>query len=262
MCMFNFNNLIQNIYFYDIKKIRELINIKQYFEKLYKESQEKFYNILKQNLLNNNKMFIVTANPETLMTAEENKYFKEALLNENTIIIPDGIGIVKGAKILGYQAEETIPGVEICTKLFEYCNEFRKRLFLLGAKEEVLEKLVNVIREKYPNVHIVGYENGYIEDKQSCFNNIAKLKPDVVLVALGIPHQELLIYNNLNNFNKGIFVGVGGSFDVLSGTKKRAPKVFRKLHLEWLYRILKEPKRLKRFFKSNIKYLIKLKKLK
>lgn len=203
-------------------------------------------------------MFIVTANPETIMTAENNENFKKALLDEKTTIIPDGIGIVKGAKMLGYKMEDTIPGVELCTKLFEYCNEYGLSIFLLGAKKEVLEKLVNVIHEKYPKVNIIGYENGYIENKQACFDNIAKLKPDVILVALGIPHQELLIYNNLSNFNKGIFVGVGGSFDVLSGTKKRAPKIFRKLHLEWLYRITTEPKRLKRFFSSNIKYLFNL----
>lgn len=192
------------------------------------------------------------------MTAESNENFKKALLDERTTIIPDGIGIVKGAKILGYNIQETIPGVDLCTKIFEYCSELNKSIFLLGAKEEVVHKLSNLIKTNYSGANLCGYENGYIEDKQGCFDNIAKLKPDVVLVALGIPEQELLIYNNLDKFNKGIFVGVGGSFDVLSGTKKRAPKIFIKLHLEWLYRILKEPKRLKRFLNSNVKYIFKL----
>lgn len=218
--------------------------------------------MIKHNLLNNKKTFIVTANPETIMTAENNKNFQKALLDEKTIIIPDGIGIVKGAQILGYDIKETIPGVELCTKLFEFCSELHKSIFLLGAKGEVVSKLADIIKTNYSGAILCGYENGYIQDKQACFDNIAKLKPDVVLVALGIPHQELLIYNNLNQFNKGIFVGVGGSFDVLSGTKKRAPKIFRKLHLEWLYRITTEPKRLRRFLSSNIKYLFKIKKLK
>ena len=90
--------------------------------------------------------------------------------------------------------------------------------------------------------------------------DIKSKSPDVVLVALGAPKQEKLIYENLRDFHKGIFVGVGGSFDVISGTKKRAPKVFIKLNLEWLYRIAFSPKRWKRFYEGNIKYIIKLKK--
>ena len=93
------------------------------------------------------------------------------------------------------------------------------------------------------------------------FKEIIKCKPDIVLVALGMPQQEELIYKYLDKFKKGIFVGVGGSFDVLSGTIKRAPKIFIKLNLEWLYRILKEPKRLKRFYNNNIKFILKIKKI-
>ena len=192
------------------------------------------------------------------MFSEENETLKKALLDENTTIIPDGIGIVKGAKMLGYSVPEAIPGVELCSKLFEYCNQYKKSIFLFGAKPEIVLKLSEKIKTDYPNAVICGIENGYVENKQEIMEKISTQNPDVVLVALGIPHQEILIYNNLNIFNKGIFVGVGGSFDVLSGAKKRAPKLFRKLHLEWLYRILKEPKRLKRFFKSNIEYLFKI----
>lgn len=239
---------------------KESIKIKEYFEKLYKSSKFEFYKIAEQNIINENKMFIVTANPETIMSSEENKSLKKALLDRNTSIIPDGIGVVKGAKMLGYSVFETIPGVELCTKLFEICNQYKKSIFLFGAKQEIVLKLSEKIKVDYPNANICGFENGYVNNKQEIMEKISTLKPDVVLVALGIPQQEILIYNNLNKFNKGIFVGVGGSFDVLSGTKKRAPKLFRKLHIEWLYRIMKEPKRLKRFFKSNIKYIFKIKK--
>ena len=234
----------------------------EYFRKLYKNSSTEFNEIVKNSLINNNKMFIVTANPETLMTAEKDISLKKALLDDNTTIIADGIGIIKGAKILGYKINETIPGIELCSKLFEYCNELNKSIFLFGAKEEIVEKLVDTIKQKYPNAIIVGYENGYKKDRQAVFTKIKTLEPDVILVALGIPEQELLIYNNLKDFNKGIFVGVGGSFDVLSGSKKRAPKIFRKLHLEWLYRIIREPKRFKRFFNSNVRYIFKIRKAK
>ncbi len=232
----------------------------KYFEKIYKNSANDFYNLVNENIKNNNKMFIVTANPETLMTAEQNNSFKNVLLDKQTTIIPDGIGILKGGKFLNYNIQETIPGIDLCSKLFEYCNELNKSIFLFGSKQHVLDKLIDVIHHTYPNITISGYKNGFIENKQPIFDNIAKLKPDVILVALGIPEQELLIYNNLNKFDKGIFVGVGGSFDVLSGFKKRAPKIFRKLNIEWLYRISREPKRFKRFFKNNIKYMIIIKK--
>ena len=235
--------------------------MKEYFNKLYKGSKTEFYNLVKENLISNNKMFVITANPETLMTAENNCDFRKALLDTNTTIIPDGIGITKGAKMLGYTMSGTIPGVELCSKLFEYCNKLNKSIFLFGAKEEIVKKLTDVIKQNYPNAIIAGYENGYVQDRQAVFQRLKDIKPDVILVALGIPNQELLIYNNINNFSKGIFVGVGGSFDVLSGAKKRAPKIFRKLHLEWLYRIIREPKRFKRFFNSNIKYIFKIKKI-
>ena len=237
-------------------------NIKKYIEKTYNKSKDSFHNLVKENLKNDKKMFIVTANPETLMIGEDNKEFSNILLDEKTIIVPDGIGVLKGAKMLGRDMKETITGVELCTKLFEYLNEMKKSLCLFGAKKEVVEKLKEVINEKYHNINLLKIYDGYIEDKDKVMEEIVDLKPDVTLLALGIPKQEMLIYKYLDKFNKGIFVGVGGSFDVLSGTKKRAPKIFLKLKLEWLYRITREPKRLKRFYKSNIKYLKKINELK
>ena len=207
-------------------------------------------------------MFIITANPETLMIAEDNNEFQKILLDEKTTIVPDGIGVLKGAKMLGIEMKETITGVELCVRLFEYLNEMKGTLCLFGAKKEVVEKLKKVLDDKYPNIKILKIYDGYIEDKDKVMEEIVDLKPDVTLLALGIPKQEMLIYKYLDKFNKGIFVGVGGSFDVLSGTKKRAPKIFLKLKLEWLYRITREPKRLKRFYKSNIKYLKKINELK
>ena len=235
--------------------------MKEYFEKIYKGTTEEFYNLVKENLINEKKTFVVTENPETIMIAEENKALKEAVLSKESLVIPDGIGIIKGAKILGYnQINKTITGIEFVKNLLENCNKYKKSIFLFGAKKKVIDALVNKIKKEYADIKIFGAEDGYVEDKQEVFNIIKQKNPDVTLVALGIPNQEILIYNNLKDFDKGIFVGVGGSFDVLSGTKKRAPKIFIKLNLEWLYRITKEPKRMKRFFNSNIKYVSKIRK--
>lgn len=234
--------------------------MKKLFDKLYFHGSNKFYNELKKWLKNNKKKFIVTANPETFMKSENDDEIKTLLLDKETLLVPDGIGIVKAAKMLNYNINERIPGIDIAQKLLEYGNELNKSIYLFGSKQEVIDDMKKLIINKYPNLIIAGAKNGYEKDKDKVFNDIVNKKPDIILVALGIPNQEKLIYKHLNKFNKGIFVGVGGSFDVMSGHKKRAPKLFIKLNLEWLYRIIKEPKRIKRFWDSNVKFLFKIKK--
>ena len=242
----------------DPEKSEERNQLRKYFEKVNTDGKEKFYKNIKKALKYNKKKFIVTANPETFMIAEKNEEFHKILMDKETTIIPDGIGIVKGAKVLDYPVEETIPGIELTEEILSYCNEMGKSIFLFGATKEVIEKLEKNLKEKYSNIKIAGTENGYVEDKQKVFKKIKELSPDVVLVALGIPNQEILISENIADFNKGIFIGVGGSFDVLSGMKKRAPEFFIKLHLEWLYRIISEPKRLKRFASNNVRYVFEI----
>lgn len=232
------------------------------FDRLYKNGSDSFYIELKKWLKGNKRKFIVTANPETFMKSEEDDEIKKLLLDDESILVPDGIGIVKAARMIGKDIKERITGVDIAYKLLEYGNELNKTIYLFGSKQEVIDDMIKVIESNYSNLKVIGSSNGYVEDKDKVFKNIVKLEPDIVLVALGIPAQEKLIYKHLNKFKKGIFVGVGGSFDVISGHKKRAPKLFIKLNLEWLYRIIKEPNRLKRFYDSNIKFMFKMKKFK
>ncbi len=236
--------------------------MKKLFEKLYKKSEKSFYDILEEKLKKEKKLFIVTANPETFMKSETDEELKKLLEDKETVLVPDGIGIVKASRMIGYNVEERITGIDIANKLLELGNKEKKSIYLFGSKQEVIDSMNEVLKEKYPNLKIAGSTNGYEKDKDKVFDKIAKVKPDIILVALGIPAQEKLIYKHLNKFDKGIFVGVGGSFDVISGHKKRAPKIFIKLNLEWLYRILKEPKRIKRFYDSNVKFMFKVKKYK
>lgn len=233
-----------------------------YFEKLYKGTAERFYSELKNNLSNKQKRFIVTANPEAFMLGKNDNDVNSLLISDKTTVVADGIGLVKGAKIVGYNIEERIPGVEIAQRLLEYANELSCSVYLFGAAQEVLSALCEKINKDYPHIKIAGSTNGFVEDKNAVFEKINELQPDIVMVALGMPMQEKLIFRHLENFEKGIFIGVGGSFDVLSGTKLRAPEFFIKHNIEWLYRIAKEPKRLKRFYNNNIKFLFKLKKKK
>lgn len=228
------------------------------FDKLYKDSKEEFYELVKKDIASENKRFIITANPETFNIAIKKEEFYDTLMDKDTVLIPDGIGIVKAANIQKYNVKERITGIDLAEYLLKTADEKKLRVALLGAKEEVISKLKEKINNELPNINIVECENGYIKDKDAFFDKLVSKNPDIVLVALGIPYQEELIYKHLNRFKKGIFVGVGGSFDVLSGTKKRAPKIFQKLNLEWLYRIAKEPKRIKRFWDNNVKFLIKV----
>lgn len=234
--------------------------MREYLEQVYSKSKNDYFKELKKNLKNNEKKFIITANPETLTYALNDEEISKMLLDKNNSIVPDGIAIVKSCQMLNIKVTERIAGVDIAEYLLKEANEEKKSLYLFGAKSEVIELLVKKIKVEYPNINLLGYSDGYVKDRDKVFKQIIKLKPDVCLVALGIPYQEKIIYKYIDKFDKGIFVGVGGSFDVLSGSKKRAPKIFIKLNLEWLYRIICEPKRLKRFWNNNVKFIFKVRK--
>ena len=233
----------------------------KYFDLLYKDSFNNFIKKIEQNLLKEKKTFIITANPETFMFSERDEELEKIILDKDVTMVADGIGLVKAAKIVNKPVKERITGIDIATELLDIANKNNLSLYLFGSAREVINSMEKVIKEKYPNIELLGTCDGYVKDKDKVFDKIVKLSPDIVMVALGIPAQEKLIYKHYNKFEKGVFIGVGGSFDVISGHKKRAPKIFIKLNLEWLYRILKEPKRIKRFYNSNVKFLVNIKKL-
>ena len=192
------------------------------------------------------------------MLSEKDAEINSILFNKENLIVPDGIAIVKTANYLGYDIKERITGVDLAEYLLSLANKNKYKVYLFGASSEVMEKLESVIELKYPNIKLVGSTNGYVKDKDAVMEYIKTTKPDIVMLAFGIPLQEKLINKHINDFKKGIFIGVGGSFDVLSGSKKRAPKIFIKLNLEWLYRIMCEPKRITRFIKHNLRFMIKI----
>lgn len=231
--------------------------MKDILEKIYNEEENIFYSILEDLLTTNKKKFIITVNPEIIIKSYKNIDIKEMLLNDNNILVPDGISIIKKAKQYNINIKERITGVDISSKALEICNKNKKSIYLFGSKKEVLDKLIININQKYPNINIVGFSDGYVEDKDKIMQEIIFLSPDLILIALGVPNQELLINKYIEKAKKGVFIGVGGTFDVLSGCKKRAPKLFIKLNLEWLYRIICEPTRLKRFIQNNIVFMFK-----
>ncbi|MBQ8550978.1 MAG: WecB/TagA/CpsF family glycosyltransferase [Clostridia bacterium] len=232
----------------------------EYYNNLYCGSKDEFFEFIGERAVKGEKTFVVTANPETFMHGSRNEEFDRLLRDEGTVITPDGIGIVKAAKWAGKTTAGRVTGVETVEELLRVGSEHGLSAYFYGSKPEVLEKLKAQIDEKYSGLNIVGLRDGYNNKDDEVFADMKAKKPDLVFVALGIPRQEILIYKNLADFDKGIFLGIGGSLDVLSGTKKRAPKLFIKLNCEWLYRIMCEPKRIGRFYNNNVKFFNRIKK--
>ena len=149
-------------------------------------------------------MFIVTANPETFMKADSISEFDKALMKPDTTIVPDGIGVVKAANYIGItEINERITGVDISYKLLELANKYSKSIYLLGASKDVIELTVKNINKEYPKVNILGYSDGYVDNKDDIFKRIKNISPDIVLVALGVPKQELLIAKHYDSFQRG-----------------------------------------------------------
>lgn len=228
--------------------------IDEYLKRVFGGTAEEYAQRAKKAMLEGKKLFIVTANPEIIMHAQRDPAVRRLLLSKEAEIVPDGISVVKAMKILGLPAQERITGVDLSEKLLRVAGEQGKTVCLLGAKEEVVSALAQKLRDQYPRI-TVHYRNGYGRDKDADFSALAALAPDLTLVALGAPAQDLLIYRHLSKLTKGVWMGVGGSFDVLSGSKRRAPAFFVKTNTEWLYRIAREPSRLGRFWNNNVKFL-------
>lgn len=217
-----------------------------------------FYNTTKQNLLENNlfpgldgerKCFIVTANPEIVMhTREKNEY--KMIVQSADYVIPDGIGIIKASNWMKEPLKERIPGFELMLDLLAYADKQELSCFFLGAKEAINEKAVKEVEKSYPGIKIAGRHHGYFDiDDSAVAEQVKKTTPDLIFVALGMPRQEQWIAKYMSEFDKGLFMGVGGSFDTLTGEVKRAPQKWIDLNLEWLYRFLKQPIRFKRLLK-------------
>lgn len=202
--------------------------------------------ILTERINANKKTFLVTANPEIVMHANDDDDYLQ-IIKEADFVIADGIGIIIGSKIIGQPLPERIPGFELMQDLLKKGHEEGWSAYFLGAKREVVETAVANIHRQYPNLTISGFHDGYFDwDSDEIPNEIIKTQPDLIFVALGLPRQEKFIAKHLPAFEKGLFIGVGGSFDVLAGAVKRAPVFWQKLNLEWLYRLMKQPSRWRR----------------
>lgn len=190
---------------------------------------------------------IVTVNPEFVMTAQNNAAFRDTI-NDATLALPDGIGIWWASRRLGCPITERVPGVDLVVRLAALSQAKGYRLYFLGAMPGVAEKAIQVLRTRYPDVVAAGAFAGSPrpEDEDEIVDRILAAQPHILFVAYGAPAQDLWIHRNLDRLNVPVCMGVGGSFDYISGEQPLAPELLRKIGLEWLYRLITQPTRWRR----------------
>ena len=202
--------------------------------------------------------FVVTPNAEIAAKALDDKDFCD-ILNSAQLAVADGIGVVKAAKTLGLTVKERVAGIDLATKVIEKSQDNSFSVYLLGGKPGVAQVAADNLSKRFPSANICGYSDGYFATDDEAVEKINGANADVVMCCLGAPKQEYFMANNKAKVNAKVLMGVGGSIDVWAGTVKRAPKLFVKLNLEWLYRLMKQPSRIGRVLKIP-GYLIKVRK--
>lgn len=190
---------------------------------------------------------ILAVNPEKVIRAQDDTALL-ASLRRAALLIPDGIGVVAAVRLLKAQPIKRVPGAELMPALCQRAARKGYRVFLFGASEEVNQKACEDLLRSYPDLSISGHQHGYLEEEAmpELVDRINQSGADMLFVALGSPKQEIWMSRYLPQLNVNVCQGVGGTFDVLAGHVDRAPLFFRAIHLEWLYRLLKQPHRIGR----------------
>lgn len=201
-------------------------------------------------------LFIVTANPEIVDYASEHSTYRQ-LINSADYVVPDGTGVIKASNRLGTPLKRRVPGIELMEHCLKIAHTNYQKVYLLGAKHEVVTLAHNNLQQKYPQVQF-DYHHGYIDlNDETVIKRIQRFNPDYIFVGMGFPKQEEWIQKHRHTFKSTVMMGVGGSLEIYSGTKKRAPKLFIQLNIEWVYRLLIDWKRIGRM-RSIPKFMYKV----
>lgn len=186
--------------------------------------------------------YVVTPNPEFILAAEKDQAFLD-VLNSADLVLADGVGVVYSAKILGKPLKGRVPGIEFAADMLACLNGMGGRLYLLGAKPGVAEEAGRRILAQYPNIVLCGTQDGYFKDEEAALLKVAAARPDLLFVCLGAPKQEKWMARWGRHTGARLAIGLGGALDVFAGNVERAPESWRRLGLEWAYRLKKEPQR-------------------
>lgn len=217
----------------------------------FKEATEIVKGFLKEEKMHK----IFTPNTEIVMDAKKDDNIRN-IINSGDLVIADGIGLIYGSKMRKKPLKERVTGFDLSMELINIANEEGYSLYLLGAKPGVAEKAAENLKKDYPNLNLVGYHDGYFKgthlgiknhpEEEAVIEELNNLKPDIIFLGLGFPKQEIWINENADKLNSKLIIGNGGVIDILSGEMKRAPEIFIKLNLEWFYRLMTNPSRIKR----------------
>ncbi len=208
-------------------------------------SKEEALSRVEEGLSDRSQLFIVTLNAEMTVIARENEKLLKAISGAN-LIVPDSISISKAISKVTEREVEKIPGIELAEEILKRYGG--RGVYLLGGKPEVVERLPKILAERF-GASVAGFHHGYFqeEEEREILRDIRDSRAEILLVGMGSPKQEIWLWKNLPNLpNVRIGIGIGGSFDVWSGEVRRAPKLLRTLNLEWMYRMITQPSRLKR----------------
>lgn len=194
--------------------------------------------------------YVVTPNPEIVLAGRKNRKLAGALRGA-ALSLPDGVGVVLASRILGTPITNRVPGIDFATALLSRMSDRGMSVFLLGAEEGVAETAADRLSERFPGLRILGTNDGYFSeyDEGPLLERINEAEPDLLTVCLGSPKQELWMRTNRDHLRVGLMAGLGGTLDVWAGVTKRAPRKWRRLGLEWLYRLIREPRRIVRMIR-------------
>ncbi len=192
--------------------------------------------------------YIVTPNPEIVWASRSNPALKEAV-NGADMVIPDGIGVIYASRILGRPLKERVTGYDLSLLLLESLSRAGGRVFLLGARPGVAERAAVELERKYGGLNICGTNDGYFADEEPVVQKINAAAPDLLLVCLGFPKQEIFMFKNRDRLRVGLMMGLGGALDHYAGDMKRASEIWIRLNLEWLQRLIAHPSRIGRMMK-------------
>lgn len=186
--------------------------------------------------------YVCTPNPEMVWACRKDERLRLAV-NGADMALADGVGVVWAARVLGQELPERVTGADFAQGLLD---GLKGSLFLLGGRPGVAQRAAENIGRRWPGIRLVGCCDGYFEDEAGVFERVRQARPDVLLVCMGTPRQELLMQRWAGREEIGLMAGLGGTLDLLAGDVRRAPAFYQKYKLEWLYRLGQQPRRILR----------------